>query len=82
MFILKYGTILNFPRKILCKLPFLRELFKCSLCLGFWVGVVVYFISENDYILFPFVSAGICWVVDNINNVLQSIEIKLDKEEK
>jgi hypothetical protein len=22
----------------------------------------------------------VCWVVDNFNNVLQSIEIKLDKE--
>ena len=35
---------------------------------------------KNEYILFPFVSAGVCWVVDNFNNVLQSIEIKLDKE--
>ena len=80
MFILKYGTSLNFPRKIVTKISFIRELFKCSLCLGFWSGVIVYFVSNNEYILFPFVSAGVCWVVDNFNNVLQSIEIKLDKE--
>ena len=81
MFILKYGTILNFPRKIVTKISFIRELFKCSLCLGFWSGVIVYFISKNEYILFPFASAGVFWIIDNFNNVLQSIEIKLDKED-
>jgi hypothetical protein len=30
--------------------------------------------------LLPLASAGTCWVVDNLNNVFQSIEIKLDKE--
>ena len=81
MFILKYGTILNFPRRIITKISFIKELFKCSLCLGFWVGVIVYFVSKNEYILFPFVSAGVCWIIDNFNNTLQSIEIKLDKED-
>ena len=57
MFILKYGTILNFPRKIITKISFIKEL------------------------LFPFVSAGVCWIIDNFNNTLQSIEIKLDKED-
>ena len=39
--ILKYGTILNFPRKWVYKVPIFKELFKCSLCLGFWCGLGV-----------------------------------------
>ncbi len=79
MFILKYGTILNFPRKLISKISFIRELFKCSLCLGFWTGVIVYFASNSKYILLPFASAGVCWIIDNFNNVLQSLEIVIDE---
>ena len=90
MFILKYGTILNVPRNLLCRVSLLKDLFKCSLCLGFWTGVVVAivnwcFISQhNTLLLLPFVSSACCWIVDNANNTLQSVEILLDKyiEEK
>jgi hypothetical protein len=37
-FILKYGTILNFIRTPLKKIIFFKELFNCSLCIGFHVG--------------------------------------------
>lgn len=85
MFILKYGTILNSPRRFLMKCEFLRDLLTCSLCLGFWtgtvIGLIVYNSSPNDdLLLLPLVSAASCWIVDNINNVIQSIEIKIDKE--
>ena len=85
MFILKYGTILNLPRRFLMKCSLLRDLLTCSLCLGFWSGVVIGFIVYNvspsdDLLLLPLVSAACCWIVDNLNNVIQSIEIKLDKE--
>lgn len=88
MFILKYGTILNRPRSILYKINILKELLQCSLCLGFWCGVTVSGVEYlyNDQrlmytcVLLPFASAACCWFVDNLNNVLQSIEIKLDKE--
>jgi hypothetical protein len=79
MYILKYGTILNVPRNIVCKVNILKELFSCSLCLGFWCGVIVYLITRS-YILLPLASAGACWFMDNLNNTLQSVEIKLDKE--
>lgn len=39
-FILKYGTILNFIRDRLTKIKFFKELFSCSLCLGFWIGLL------------------------------------------
>jgi len=85
MFILKYGTILDRPRKLLMNFRLLNDLFTCSLCLGFWVGVIVgsflyYFSFDYNLILLPFASAACCWIVDNINNVIQSIEIKLDKD--
>lgn len=41
MFILKYGTILDKPREFICRLKFFREMFNCSMCLGFWCGVMV-----------------------------------------
>lgn len=87
MFILKYGTILQWYRNFVSKLhPKLEELHKCSLCLGFWCGVAVmafefYFNCYNyKYLLLPLISAGVCWFVDNVNNTIQSVEIKLDKE--
>ena len=78
--ILKYGTILNFPRKWVYKVPFFKELFKCSLCLGFWCGLGVAIYNSRDLILYPLASAGVCWLLDCVINVLQSVEIKLDNE--
>jgi hypothetical protein len=86
-FILKYGSILNWPRNILCKLKFFDELFKCSLCLGFWSGVTVSYISYNfkfnltmNILLLPFISSGVCWFADSIVTILQYIELKLEKD--
>jgi len=80
-FILKYGSILNWPRNLLCKLSFFQELFKCSLCLGFWSGAVIYFV-EQDNILLPLASAATCWAADSIVAILQWLEIKLENQLK
>jgi hypothetical protein len=87
MFIIKYGTILTWYRTFVGRLhPKLAELHKCSLCLGFWCGVVVmsfevFFENSNHQIyLLPLMSSGACWFSDNLNNTLQSVEIKIDKE--
>ena len=91
-FIVKYGTIFNAPRKFLCNSRNLRlrrwwkDLLKCSLCIGFWSGVAVgsfcmyYSLMDEKVFLLPLVSSASCWIADNINNVIQSIEIKLDKD--
>lgn len=76
--ILKYGSILNIPRRMLIKIKIVDNLFKCSLCLGFWAGVIVC-ACTNTSMLLPFASAAICWFFDNLNNVLQSVELKLDE---
>lgn len=78
-FILKYGTILNWPRKLLCKNSLFRELFKCSLCLGFWSGVAIYAYTQSNMLL-PLASAAVCWAADSIVAILQWVEIKLEKE--
>ena len=80
-FIFKYGSILSWPRDILCKIGFLRELFKCSLCLGFWSGVIIYFIDQQN-ILLPLASAAVCWAADSFIAILQWLEIKLEKQLK
>lgn len=77
--ILKYGSILNVPRNLLTKINLLKQLLNCSLCLGFWCGVIVY-IVEPQHIMLPFASAACCWFADNLNNTLQSVEIKVDKQ--
>ena len=85
MFILKYGSILNWVRVPLVKLNFFRELFECSLCLGFWSGVIISMISFHltgvvtfNIVVLPLVSAAACWVADPIVAILQYTEIKLE----
>lgn len=84
-FILKYGTILLWFRTFLCKLKFFDELFKCSLCLGFWVGLVhmvfFYYVEWNNiYLLLPFMSSGFCWLFDSLVSYLQTAELLMDKK--
>ena len=86
-FIIKYGSILNWFREPLSKFHIFKDLFSCSLCIGFWagfyIGIIAIFI-ENDsrYTLLPLISAPICWLSDCIIGVLQSIEIYLDNKNK
>ena len=69
MCIIKYGSILNIPRSFICRLHSkIDELFKCSLCLGFWIGIFVgaveYKLHNNMLYFIPFISAGVCWFGD------------------
>ncbi len=70
MFILKYGSILGFLRNFLYdQSDVFKELFSCSLCLGFWTGLIVGVISvdtlcRSEYVLLPFASAAFCNIVD------------------
>jgi len=82
--ILKYGTILNRIRVFLCKNKILKDLFDCSLCLGFWSGVILgihgyLYTYESIFHLLPLISAGMCWVLDSTIRVIQTIELYLDK---
>jgi hypothetical protein len=64
-FILKYGSILSFFRnKLTSYSEYLKELFSCSLCLGFWSGLIVGLISPYNPILFCTYGAAVCWYAD------------------
>ena len=80
--ILKYATVLNVPREKLSACPLLGELFKCSLCLGFWSGFIIFLIGSSHYYLMPLASAGASWITDNFNQALQSIEAIMDEKIK
>jgi|LULM01.1.fsa_nt_gb hypothetical protein len=88
VWILKYGTILNFIRSPLCKIhPKIKELFKCALCLGFWVGVVHSLIlclagswPSLTWFYYPFASAAFCWFMDCLLDLIQSKQIKAERE--
>ena len=86
-FIIKYGSILNWVRKPLVKIPIFNELLKCSLCIGFWSGVVIglfgfYNTHNNIFFLLPLISSCVCWFSDAIIGILQSLEIYLDNINK
>lgn len=78
MWILKDGSILSRPRNSLCsRWGFFKKLFNCSLCLGFWSGIIIgllsyYLIHPVPYLLFlPLSSSAICWLFDSLLDLLQ-----------
>jgi len=78
-FILKYATILDWIRTPITRFSFFEDLFSCSLCLGFWSGLAVFYVTRST-ILLPLVSSCVCWFADYILMILQLYELKLDKD--
>lgn len=83
-FILRYGSILSWIRNFLTKAKFFKELFSCSLCLGFWSGVfhsiVLYFLNWDIlYIFLPTVSSLVSYAADSTIRLIQSCDLTLDK---
>jgi hypothetical protein len=72
-FILKYGSILDFFRNFLSKKDFFKRLFKCCMCLGFWVGIFFGIFWSGSFWLIPlwgFYSSSICWFADYVTMVV------------
>lgn len=70
--ILKYGSILNPIRDFLTKHDFFKKLFKCCMCLGFWVGCFFgMFWSATPWLipLWGFYASFICWFADYLTMV-------------
>ena len=78
--ILRYGSILNKPRNLIKRVPIINELMSCSLCLGFWCGFVVSIYTANDPLLYSFTGAASCWFADNLNNLIQRADLKLEND--
>ncbi len=77
MWILKHGSILDPLRRRIVKIhPKVDELFKCSMCLGFWSGACValfsYSLNENqEVILLPLAASGLSWLLDSLLDLIQ-----------
>ena len=79
--ILMYGSILAKPREyIKSKVKFTNDLLKCSLCTGFWSGIIIggliYYLKDNslDILFLPLISSAACWLYDSVIGALHSIE--------
>jgi hypothetical protein len=71
VFILKYGSILNPIRNRLKTIKFFEELFKCALCLGFWVGLFFGIPFDGIFIFWSFYSSAVCWFADHLIMIAQ-----------
>ena len=78
--ILRYGSILNTPRRIITKIGLIKQLFNCSLCLGFWCGIIIAVVFNHDPVTMAFASAAVCWFSDNLNNLIQRADLKLEND--
>ena len=86
-FLLKYAKILKHYREYwTSKDEFFRDLFSCSLCLGFWVGMLhIPFVSLCEgthlkYLLLPPISAAVSWFADGALQMIQALELYLMKQ--
>jgi hypothetical protein len=81
-----YGSILNKPRNLLVNnFSFFKDLFKCSLCLGFWSGVFIAYASyqidaNKHYYYIPLSSSAVCWMFDSLLDLIQLSANKLDQK--
>ena len=87
VWIIKDSSILSYPRnKINSLLPFLRGLLSCSLCLGFWAGVLLslfeyFYLGINNNLFYnPLASSAFCWFFDSILDMVQEQYVKLKTE--
>ena len=76
-FILKYGKILNPVRSYLTdtttifRKEFFIDLFKCSLCLGFWVGLFFGLFFDGSFTTWALYSSAVCWLADHAIMIAQ-----------
>lgn len=81
VWIIKDSHIFLKPRTYLkSKSHFLNLLLSCSMCLGFWVGLLVVvfdYINLNilhpKYILYPFAFSAFCFISDSLLDLIQEI---------
>lgn len=85
-FIMKYGKILtNFRYYTSTYFSFLNDLYKCCLCMGFWVGLgIVPFlpnkIDSYEYYLFPFSCSAFCWFMDTVITLMAALTYEIEKD--
>jgi len=70
-YILMEAKILNFARDKITKVKFFRDLLNCSLCTGFWTGLIIgTYASSYNNILFALYSSSTCYLIYLANYLL------------
>lgn len=62
-------------RQYASKYPFFDELFKCSMCLGVWCGVIVSLLLNYEFnhtLIFATYSSFICYITDWLLDFIES----------
>ena len=79
VWILKDSYILSRPRNYLkSKSKHLKEFLSCSLCLGFWTGLLLAGFENLsnfsiNYIYYPLSVSAFCWFFDSTLDMIQEI---------
>jgi hypothetical protein len=74
------AKILNFVRDKITKFKFFKELLNCSLCTGFWTGLLIGTFSSYNNILFALYSSATCYLIYLVNYILLNKVYPIEKE--
>lgn len=81
--ILVYGKIFSWLRNILSKWNFTKELMTCMMCMGFWVGILIYFSGYSlinlqyvsiffQILFYGVLSSGVTWLLHTIQEFIEN----------
>lgn len=81
VWIIKDSYILSIPREYLkSKSKHIHEFLSCSLCLGFWAGLGLYFLEyletltvSLNLIYYPLGVSAFCWFFDGLLDLIQEL---------
>jgi hypothetical protein len=70
-YILMEAKVLNFVRDKITKIKFFKNLLNCSLCTGFWTGLLIgTYIPTYNNIFFALYSSATCYLIYLVNYTL------------
>ena len=65
------AKVLNFVRDKVIRINFLNQLLNCSLCTGFWTGLLIgTYVPAYNNILFALYSSVTCYFFYLVNHIL------------
>ena len=64
------AKVLNFIRDKITKIKLFKELLNCSLCTGFWTGLLIGAFTPYSIILFALYSSACCYFIYLVNRIL------------
>ena len=84
--IIIYGSIFKRPRDwIKSKHVILKDFLTCSMCIGFWTGVITSYILNDTltlYIMIGLTSSATSWLYDSVIGCAQSMDVHYNDSNK